>query len=259
MRIAFSGTANSGKSTMVKSFLHTWTNYDSPKKTYRDMLEEKGLEHSSKTTTETQTQVLDFLIDQVQGKGLDAKIVYDRCPLDAVAYTMWANGKGIEGFTDEFVEKQIAMGKEALRSLDIIFMTRFNETTMKIVDDGTRDANLEFIKEMDNIFYSLYMQYMLAPQADVFYPRDDSPCVILLPDDGQARINLVQEYVTPDGGMYGDEESILNPDNIEQLETLVKAQKDALDAEKKQEELMKQFGLGGEADNVLPFDPYKLK
>ena len=167
MRIAFSGTANSGKSTLVKSFLYTWTNYETPKKTYRDVLEEKGLEHSSKTTTETQTAVLDFLIDSIQGKTLKDKIVYDRCPLDAVAYTMWANGKGIEGFTDEFVEKQIAMSKEALRSLDIIFMTRFNEDIMKVEDDGTRDANLEYIKEMDNIFYSLYMQYMVHADADV--------------------------------------------------------------------------------------------
>ena len=255
MRIAFSGTANSGKSTLVKSFLHTWNTYETPTKTYRDILEEKGLEHSSKTTTETQTAVLDFLIDTVQGKGLKDQIVYDRCPLDAVAYTMWANGKGIEGFTDEYVEKQISMSREALRSLDIIFMTRFNETIMKVEDDGTRDANLEFIKEMDNIFYSLYMQYMVHLDADVFYPKGDSPCVILLPDPMQARIDMVQEYVTPEGQMYGEEDSILNPENIEQLESLVKMQADALDDEKKAAELMKQFGLGNEGS----FDPSKLQ
>ena len=256
MRIAFSGTANSGKSTLVKSFLYTWKDYKTPSKTYRDVLEEKGLEHSTKTTTETQTAVLDHLIDTIQGKTLKDKYVYDRCPLDAVAYTMWANGKGIDGFTDEFTEKQITMSREALRSLDIIFMTRFNEDTMKVEDDGTRDANLEFIKEMDNIFYSLYMQYMVHADADVFYPKGDSPCLILLPDAPQARIDLVQEYVTPEGTMYGEEESILNPDNIEQLETLVKAQADALDSEKAQEELMKQFGIQGDA--APKFDPYKI-
>ena len=255
MRIAFSGTANSGKSTLVKSFLHTWTNYKTPEKTYRDVLKEKGLEHSSKTTPETQTTVLDFLIDMVQGKTLQDKIVYDRCPLDAVAYTIWANGKGIEGFTDEFVERQITMSKEALRSLDIIFMTRFNEDIMKIKDDGTRDTNLEFIKEMDNIFYSLYMQYMVHVDADVFYPKGDSPCVILLPDPMQARVDMIAEYVTPEGTMYGEEESILNPENIEQLESLVAMQQDAVEQEKKQAELMEQFGIG----NVAPkYDPYKI-
>lgn len=242
MRISFSGTANTGKSTMVKSFLHTWTNYNTPEKTYRDALQEKGLAHSSKTTPETQTVVLDFLVDQIQGKKVTDNYVYDRCPLDAVAYTMWANGKGIEGFTDEFVEKQITMSREALRSLDIIFMTRFSEK-FKVVDDGTRDTDIEFIKEMDNIFYTLYMQYMTHAEADVFYPKGDSPCVILLPDEPQRRIDLVAEYVTPEGDMYGDEESILNPENIDDLESLVKMQKAELDREEQEKELLRKFGV----------------
>tara|TARA_R110002074_G_scaffold342288_3_gene512844 strand:- start:2912 stop:3670 length:759 start_codon:yes stop_codon:yes gene_type:complete len=248
MRIAFSGTANSGKSTMVKSFLHTWTNYELPTDTYHDTLKEKGLEHSSNTTPETQTVILDFLIDQLQGKKATDNIVYDRCSLDAIAYTMWANGKGIEGFTDEFVKKQITMSRESLRSLDIIFITRFNEK-QGVVDNGVRDTNVDFIKEIDNIFYTLYMQYMTQADADVFYPKGDSPCVILLPDNPQQRIELISEYVTPEGGMYGDEESILNPNNIDDLESLVRMQKAELDREEKEKELFKQFGLKqGESD-----------
>ena len=56
--------------------------------------------------------------------------------------------------------------------------------------------------------------------------------------------------------MYGEEESILNPENIEQLETLVKAQADALDEEKTQEELMKQFGIEPQTPK---YDPYKIR
>ena len=41
MRIAFSGTGNSGKSTLLKSFLYTWKNYSTPEKTYRDVIKEK--------------------------------------------------------------------------------------------------------------------------------------------------------------------------------------------------------------------------
>ena len=242
MRIAFSGTANSGKTTLVKSFLHTWDNYTTPKVTYRDHLEKAGVEHSSKTTTETQTTVLDFLVDQVQGQKPDAKIVYDRCPLDAIAYSMWANEKGLEGFTEEFVKNQITMSKEALRSLDIIFMTRFSDS-FEVVEDGTRDVNVKYITEVDNIFYTLYKQYMSAPSSDVFFPKDDSPCVILLPDNPQERINLIAEYVTPDGGMYGEEESILNPDNIADLERLVGLQKEQLDQEEKEKELFEKFGI----------------
>ncbi len=76
MRIAFSGTGNSGKSTMVKSFLHTWKQYETPEKTYRDILEEEDLTHSTETTTETQNKILDFMVDQVMGYGKDDKVVF---------------------------------------------------------------------------------------------------------------------------------------------------------------------------------------
>lgn len=55
---------------------------------------------------------------------------------------------------------------------------------------------------------------------------------------------MVAEYVTPDGNMYGDEESILNPNNIDDLESLVRMQKAELEREEKEKELFKQFGLG---------------
>jgi len=67
------------------------------------------------------------------------------------------------------VKKQITMSRESLRSLDIIFITRFNEQ-QGVVDNGIRDTNVDFIKEIDNIFYTLYMQYMTQADADVFYP-----------------------------------------------------------------------------------------
>ena len=66
MRIAVSGSGNSGKTTLVKSFLYTWVNYITPDKTYRDIIEEKNLQHSLSTNTETQSEILNFMIDQLQ-------------------------------------------------------------------------------------------------------------------------------------------------------------------------------------------------
>ena len=74
MRIAFSGTGNSGKSTLLKSFLYTWKNFSTPEKTYRDVIEEKNLDHSSKTTTNTQKEILNFMVDELQSNEKDKKI-----------------------------------------------------------------------------------------------------------------------------------------------------------------------------------------
>ena len=125
MRIAFSGTGNSGKTTMVESFLHTWSNYITPDKTYREVLQENNLLHSSKTTTDTQSKILSFMVDQVQSYDKDAKVVFDRCPLDNIAYSLWAHEKNTKEFTKQFLGKQIDLMKESLRSLDIVFLCRF--------------------------------------------------------------------------------------------------------------------------------------
>ena len=244
MRVAFSGTGNSGKTTLLKSFLYTWTGYTTPDRTYRNMLEEEKLPHSSNLTTTTQESILNFMIDQVQSTNKDETIAFDRCPLDAIAYSMWGHEKGVEGFTKELVTKQIKLMRESMRSLDIIFLCRFDPGQV-VQDDGFRDTDKDFIVEVDNIFYSLYRQYTEHPEADIFFPKGDSPCIILLPDKGQERIDLIGQYITPEGGMYGDEESIFSPKNLNELEELVKQQQAAHEAEEKEKELNKKFGLPG--------------
>jgi len=240
MRIAFSGTGNSGKSTMVKSFLHTWKQYETPEKTYRDILKEENLTHSTETTTETQNKILNFMIDQVSGYSKGDKVIFDRCPLDKLAYTIWCNEKKKDEFTREFVTKQINLMKESMRSLDIIFLCRF-DVNQKVQDDGFRETNVEFILEIDNIFNSFFQQYSQNPEADIFFPKGDSPAIIELPHNAQERIDLVHQYVGDDGTLIDDEPSILG--DVDKLESLLLQQENALDAENKEKELFKKFGL----------------
>ena len=240
MRIAFSGTGNSGKSTMVKSFLHTWQQYVTPEKTYRDILKEENLTHSSETSIDTQNKILDFMIDQVVSYDKDSKVIFDRCPLDNIAYTLWCHEKGKDDFTREFVSKQISLMKESMRSLDIIFLCRF-DVNQKVEDDGFRETNVEFILEVDNIFNSFLQQYTQNPEADIFFPKGDSPALIELPHKAQERIDLIHEYIGNDGTLIEDEQSILS--DIDKLEKLMLQQEGALTSENKEKELFKRFGI----------------
>jgi predicted ATPase len=58
MRISISGCAGSGKSTLLKAFLNRWPMYSTPLKTYRDVIKENNLSHSSNTNDETQLTIL---------------------------------------------------------------------------------------------------------------------------------------------------------------------------------------------------------
>ena len=242
MRIAFSGTANTGKTTLIKNFLAVWSQYITPEKTYRDLIKEKNLSHSSSTTTDTQWDILNFMIDQLQSYDKKSKVVFDRCPLDNLAYTLWAHDKGIEGFDKKYVDKCITLTKESMRHLDIIFLLEYDQA-IKIKDDELRDTNVEYIKEIDNIFKALFAQYEQNYDADIFFPKNDSPGVIVLPTNPQRRIDIISEYINADGDLYGDEHSLFNPDKLDELEALVKLQKAALEQEEQEKELYKKFGL----------------
>lgn len=242
MRISFSGAANTGKTTLIKNFLSVWPQYTTPEKTYRSLLEEKDLKHSSSTTTETQWEILNFMVDQLQTFDKKTKVVLDRCPLDNLVYTLWAFEKGIEGFDRKFVDKCINITKESMRHLDIIFLLE-NDGSIKIEEDGTRDTDPTFISETENIFKALFAQYEQNYDADIFFPKNDSPGLIVLPTNPQQRINIISEYIDTSGELYGDEHSLFNPEKLDELEALVKQQKAALDEEEKEKELFKKFGL----------------
>lgn len=242
MRISFSGAANTGKTTLIKNFLSVWPQYTTPEKTYRSLLEEEKLSHSSATTKDTQWKILNFMVDQLQTFNKKTKVVLDRCPLDNLVYTLWAFEKGIEGFDKEFVDKCISITKESMRHLDIIFLLE-NDGSIKIEDDGTRVTDPSFISETDNIFKALFAQYEQNYDADIFFPKDDSPGVIVLPTNPQRRIDIISEYIDKSGELYGDEHSLFNPEKLDELEALVKHQKAVLEKEQEEKELFKKFGL----------------
>ncbi len=252
MRIAVSGTACSGKSTLVKNILAVWSNYKTPSKTYRDLIKEKNLPHSSATSIDTQWDILNFMIDQLQETNKNSNIIFDRCPLDNLAYTLWAHDHEVEGFTKEYVDKAIRLTRESMRHLDIIFLLKY-DPSIKIEEDDLRDTDVNYIKEIDEIFDALYIQYRQNYDADIFFPKDDSPGIIVLPTNPQKRIDMISDYLTPAGELYGDEHSIFNSENLSELETLVKQQKAALEAEEKEKELFKKFSIPVKQSDRLLF------
>lgn len=91
MRIAFSGAACTGKTTTLKAFLNKWPSYKTPETSYRGLIKEN--KHSKETDKKTQQAILDFMVNQQKTYTLHDKIVYDRCPLDNIVYSIWASEK----------------------------------------------------------------------------------------------------------------------------------------------------------------------
>jgi predicted ATPase len=242
MRASISGCTNSGKSTLVQSFLQKWPMYQTPSKTYRDVILESGLGHSTNTSAETQLLILDWMMKEQEKFGPKSNVMYDRCPLDNLVYTLYANSK--ELISDEVCAATISLVRESLKDLDIIFMLRY-EPGIKIVDDGMRDTDLDFIKETDQIFGDLYHQYCENLESDIFFPAEDCPAIIQV--DGKTvddRLWFIGEFIDYKGNLIETTDSILDPTNVDLLEKMLGEQQIELGKDAQIKTLMNQIKKG---------------
>lgn len=239
MRIAISGTANSGKSTLIREFINTWTNYVTPVGSYRDALKEKKLGHSKQTSEKTQQFILDYMINQLEENKDEKYIIYDRCPIDTLVYTLAASEEGL--VSDDFVTDTILKVRDSLHLLDIIFILPYNDK-IKVVDNGTRETNLEYIKKVDSIFMNLVQQYFTDFESNIFFPVEDCPGIV--PLETLNRIGEIKGILNDSGDLYSPE------DDIQAQKDLAKAIGDA----KKSKQLLENL-IGAQGSLVSTAEP----
>lgn len=223
MRIAISGAQNTGKSTLIKDFMTVWPMYQTPGKSYRDILKEQNLPHSTETSRATQLTILKYMTTlQKNFKNTDY-VIFDRCPTDCLVYTLWAYEKGLGDIDDAFVSFVIKETKESLRNLDIIFYVPATDN-IDIVEDGFRSTDIQYRAEIDTIFQTLFDQYQ--KQNDVFFPKDDTPGIIHVTGSRQQRLVEIGKYINEHGNIYGEESSLIKPDELDMLTSIIRDQKE---------------------------------
>lgn len=225
MRIAISGTACQGKSTLVKDFLEQWPSYTTPEKTYRDVIAESSLEHSSKTNKETQRKILDFQIAEQQKYRTEQNVIFDRCPLDNLVYSMWACEQSGNDIDEEFVSSCIPLIRESFRDLDIIFFIPITKVApIGVVEDGMRDTSSDIIEEIDHIFKAVHRDHEHNPKTNLFVV-DDKPPIIEVFGDRRERIEILKLYIDAEGDAMSPG-NIIDETMLEQIEKLENAWKD---------------------------------
>lgn len=240
MRISFSGASGVGKSTLIKSFLNKWPMYTTPNKTYRDVLKENNLSHSSNTSDDTQLFILNWMMEEQNKYDKNSKVVYDRCPLDNLAYTLQGNALGT--ISDQTTAATISFVKESMKNLDIIFWLKYNPK-IKTIDNGIRETNLDYIKQTDQLFQGLFDQYMENLEFDVFFPKDDCPAFICIDEHFSTiddRLMFIGEFLDYKGDLI-EGDSLLDPNNLEFLEKMINDQEREIINETKIDSILKEF------------------
>lgn len=110
MRVAFSGTHRTGKTTLIEAVVGLRAGYDVIEEPYR-LLEEEGYEFADPPSLADFEHQLRRSIESLA--GAPAKALLDRCPLDLVAY--------LRALDEDYdVEDWLPDIREAMESLDLV-------------------------------------------------------------------------------------------------------------------------------------------
>jgi hypothetical protein len=206
MKIAVCGTSCVGKSTYIKNFCETWKNFSFPEKTYRNLIKEKNLNHSSNGDEESQRLILNSLVDQAIEFSKKDNIIFDRCVLDNMVYTSWLFLK--EKVSEKFLEETRILVRETLKLYDIIFFIPLTKVSpVEMTENELRDNDPLYREEIDNIFKSFVQSYHKS-EGKIF-PSEDCPAVIEIFGSPEERIQMTKLYLTEEGTPYGEDQSLL--------------------------------------------------
>jgi thymidylate kinase len=223
MKIAFCGTQNNGKTTLIENFKYNWPMYKSPEKSYREIIKEKNLSINKEANVESQRIIRDALLDQVLQSAGEKHVVFDRTILDNVVYTF----HGVEKSRikdDDFISESIILCRETMKMVDIVFWLPLNPDIIVMEPKENRDLDPDFREEIDIIFQGVYDSYL--NQDGILFDVENQPPIILLEGDVQKKINTIAEYIGEDGEVIDTQESVLTSlaDEYDKLELMKRLQ-----------------------------------
>jgi len=112
MRIAVSGTHGVGKSTLIDEFLRMHPEFVHEPEPYTVMVEDLGEEFSDEPNVEDFRRQLEFNINRLGQHAPGEKVIYERCPIDFLAY--------IDALEPRSVEALLDPASKAMQHLDLI-------------------------------------------------------------------------------------------------------------------------------------------
>ena len=112
MRIAVSGTHGVGKSTLIEEFLRVHPEFVHEPEPYAVLVEDYGEEFSAEPCVEDFLRQLEFSLERLDQHAAGEDVIYERCPVDFVAYLSVLDPSSIEMLRERV--------SEAMRQLDLI-------------------------------------------------------------------------------------------------------------------------------------------
>jgi len=115
-----SGTHGVGKSTLIEEFLREYPAYVHEPEPYAMLVEDYGEEFSAEPCVEDFLRQLEFNLERLGQHAADEKVIYERCPLDFLAYLAALQSNPSEALLERV--------SEAMQHLDLIVYLPLDDT-----------------------------------------------------------------------------------------------------------------------------------
>jgi hypothetical protein len=187
MRIAVSGTHFMGKSTLTEDFIKQHPHYKLEIEPYYKLQDEKAMELALEPSLDSLLEELDYSIHQLHDSMNEKNIIFDRCPVDFLAYACCALAKDDLEIHDSEAAERFPDIKEALNTLDlIVFVPITKENKIEYLEE-----NPAYRKLADSFFKKLYRDEL----CDIF-PSYKHPKIIEITGDRKTRLSILESYLT---------------------------------------------------------------
>jgi hypothetical protein len=186
MRIAVSGTHFIGKSTLIEDFIKRHPVYKCEIEPYYRLQNEKTMESSLEPSLDSFLEQLDCSIHQLNDNASEPNIIFDRCPIDFVAYAMSVLNQDSIDINDSEISERFPEIKEALYHLDlIIFLPISKKNSIEYTEE-----NPAYRKAADRNFKKIYRDDI----CDIF-PKYGHPKIIEISGNRVERIKKLESYL----------------------------------------------------------------
>jgi hypothetical protein len=194
MRIAISGSHSLGKSTVVNGWVACHADYIREEEPYR-VLGLKGpyeiFFREASTRLQNGIQMYYSISRVHRYASSDQRVIFDRAPIDYLAYSQYTANQGTTDIDDEFVRSMLPAVREALDHLDILaFVPQSDIWPVAMEDDGIRPVDHSYRAEVDQIFKRIYREGLF----DVF-PLFHGPMLIELVGPPDQRLQQLSNAV----------------------------------------------------------------
>ncbi len=183
MRIAVSGTHFMGKSTLIEDFIRIHPDYRGEIESYLKLQDEKEMELALEPSLDSLMEQLDYSIKQLNKYANERNIIFDKCPIDYIAYAMYVADQDLIDINDSEVFERFDQVKEALNNLDlIVFIPMTKEHHVEYTEENPHHR-----KMVDKYFKEIYRDDLY----DLF-PSYDHPKIIEIYGDPLTRVRKLE-------------------------------------------------------------------